>query len=137
MSQQMTRAVQSPTIAVNDAAALVPLGPRRFRQLADLETPTGKVAMGLVYVDGRAHVNREAGLKIIKKLQQDRRHRADLPQKNLDHFATPNRIDPVTKTRICIEHGCEDWVSGRGKLCAEHSQERAERRRLKRLRRAR
>lgn len=92
--------------------------------------------MGLVYIDGRAHVNREAALKTVKELQQARRHRTDLPQKNLDHFAFPNDIDPVTKTRICIEDGCEDWVSGRGKLCEQHSMERAERRRLKRGRRA-
>lgn len=116
------------TIAVNDAAALVPVGPRRFRQLAGLETETGKKKLGLVYLGGRAHINRAAAMTVVEKLRHDRRATTYLPQSNLDLFVERNRRDPLSGERLCLIPGCEAHVIGRGKLCLMHSLQQAKHR---------
>jgi hypothetical protein len=116
------------TIAVNDAAAMVPIGPRRFRQLAGLETPEGKEKLGLTYVHGRAHIRRDQALVLVGNLRAAREQSDRLPQDNLSYFAERNERDPESGARICLAGNCNQHVTGRGKLCLMHSLERAKRR---------
>lgn len=125
------------TIAVNDAAALVPVGPRRFRQLAALETLDGKKKLGLVYVKGRAHINRAAAMTVVQELRATRNASTYLPQTNLDFFVEPNRRDASTNARLCLFTDCDNEVTGRGKLCVMHSLEQAKRRAARKAQRVR
>ena len=126
---------KSSTILVTDAAALVPLGPRRFRQLAGLETDEGKRLLKLTYVAGRAMIDRDKALALIEQLRAERQASSRLRQEGLDRFAEQCERDPRTGERLCIEVGCQSVVCGRGKLCDVHSAIRAERRRQRCYRR--
>ena len=116
------------TIAVNDAASRVPIGPRRFRQLAGLETEDGKTALGLRYVNGVAHIDRTRALEVVQRLQEDRQKSTFLPQQNLKRFTERNLRDAGSNARVCLEDGCGEHARGRSKLCSHHSHLRAERR---------
>jgi hypothetical protein len=63
---------RSLTILVTEAAALVPLGPRRFRQLCGLETREGRASLELSYAAGRAVINREKALAEVARLRAAR-----------------------------------------------------------------
>ena len=121
------------TIAVNDAASLVPIGPRRFRQLASLETEDGKQKLGLTYVGGRAHINREEAMTLVSQLRAVREASNFLPQENLDYFTERNERDPVSGARICLHTDCRQHVSGRGKLCMMHALDQSRRRAARKL----
>ncbi len=114
---------------------MVPLGPRRFRQLVGLETLEGKRALGLHYIDGRAAVERAPTMREVERLRLKRRARGRLRQENLAQFAEPCPVDPVTGERLCVEEGCAAASSGRGKLCEAHSAARATARAARRSRR--
>lgn len=125
---------RTSTILVTDAAALVPLGPRRFRQVTRLETDEGKALLELTYVSGRAVINRQKALVVIEQLRAARQTSGRLRQEGLDRFTEQCERDPSTGERLCIEVGCQNVVCGRGKLCEAHSVLRAERRRQRRRR---
>jgi hypothetical protein len=118
--------IQKPSsILVTAAAALVPIGPRRFRQLVDLETSQGKKALGLHYVGGRAALDHAKAMVVVERLRHERRKTGQLRQDHLGRFAEPCPVDPETGARLCIEEDCGAKVSGRGKLCEAHSAARA------------
>jgi hypothetical protein len=123
------------TIAVNDAAAMVPVGSRRFRQLAALETEDGKKKLGLTYLGGRAHINRDAAMTVVEDLRAARNTGKYRPQDNLKFFTERNRRDPLTNARLCLIEDCNAHVAGRGKLCLVHSLEQAKRRAARRAER--
>lgn len=106
---------------------MVPLGPRRFRQLVGLETEEGKAALELTYIDRHAVINRAKALEQIDVLRAQRRGGGTPRLKNLGVFAECCAADPDTKQRICIEPGCADTAEGRSKLCRAHRAARAAR----------
>lgn len=124
-SPTMSNPSKSTTILVTEAAALVPLGPRRFRQVVGLETVDGRERLGLAYVNGRAVINRAMAMVEVERLHAERCARTRLRQDNLGRFSEPCDVDPETGERLCVEEGCEAVADGRGKLCIPHRTARA------------
>lgn len=99
---------------------MVPLGPRRFRQLVGLESEDGKAALELTYINGHAVINRAKALEWVEVLRAQRRTGGTPRLDNLGVFAARCAVDPDTGRRICIEPGCADAAEGRSKLCRAH-----------------
>jgi hypothetical protein len=108
----------SSTILVTAAAEMASLGPRRFRQLAGLETEAGKASLELAYVGGRAVISREKAMAVVARIRAERGRDAPPRHVHLGRFTERCAVDPDTGERLCIEEACGARVSGRGKLCA-------------------
>lgn len=108
------------TIRVSQAAAMIPLGPRRFRQLVGLETEEGRAALELEYADRYAVINRTKALEWVDVLRTQRCTGGSPRLANLGVFAGRCAVDPNTRQRICVEPGCPDSAEGRSKLCHAH-----------------